>query len=338
MKEKQEEQKYKFTDEERKPILKEKFKVGIFQGTGNKKTLEEIIDDVINVITKSDNIKNCIKKYWFTKQIEEWKKNNNNEEPNDDKLMDIVKEDFKIRIANTMLELEKQKDIDKKEIWFEQFFGSHVFLTHNDKWICEVSNFNSIAYHAFPPYKPFFMKNQSDGGGNLNGVCICKHGNNEGKTKWIKACFGDKHMVPRCKIQFQTDKDDKITNVEIKTKKNSYRTSKSMYTIYLDDKEEVTKITKNHEEENANDYKEDIKELLYKDEINKVLIERIEDELNSQQKEVFEKIKKYIGVNKKEEKEEEEKDRTTIEGTEKNPMCNGKCWNCLQSWCGKLFR
>ena len=78
---------------------------------------------VLLTISKIITIKKkCIRKYWFTKQIEEWKKddNNKNKEPTDEDLMDIVKKDLKIRIANTMLELKqelkKQKDIQTKKL------------------------------------------------------------------------------------------------------------------------------------------------------------------------------------------------------------------------------
>ena len=98
----------------KKKSWKKHLRLAINKDECEEKSLEDIIDDVINAIKDnyySDNIKKCIKKYWFTKQIEEWKKddNNKNKEPADNELMEIVKEDLKIRIANTMLELKKQK-------------------------------------------------------------------------------------------------------------------------------------------------------------------------------------------------------------------------------------
>ena len=323
MEQKQEEQKYKFTDEERKPILKEKFKVGIFQNACDKKSLEEIIDDVINVIKKSDKIKNCIKKYWFTKQIEEWKKNNN-KEPNEDELMNIVKEDLKVRMVNTMLELKQLKGINQGDIWFYQN-RHHVGLKQNDDYICEVSYFNWHTCHISPPYKPFFMKNQNDNY-KLNGVCIHKHGNDdEYKTKWIMACFKDEDMEPQCKITFQTNEDNKITNVKIETKKDS--SSKSTYTISLNKEGKVKKITKKGEEENANqNYTEEIKRLLFEDNTNKHLTENIELELDKKQKEVFDTIKKHIGVVKEENKEEDNN----------NCKCCGFDLSCLKS-CKGIF-
>ena len=106
------EQQDEFTDEQRNAILQKEFNCKHHSGGKVKKeTITDIIDGVINAIKDDYEIKDCIKKYWFTKQIEEWKKddNNKNKEPADDELMEIVKEDLKIRIANTMLELKKQK-------------------------------------------------------------------------------------------------------------------------------------------------------------------------------------------------------------------------------------
>ena len=246
---KAEQQNNEFTKEEREKILQEKFKVGRFEDKCEKKSLEEIIDGIIDAIKNNvcyNDIEECIQKYWFTKQIEEWNKddNNKNKEPSNDELMEIVREDLKIRIANTMLalkqELKKHKDIKEEDIWFHQS-GKYVSLQHNEDEICEVSDFNYIHYHVSPPYKPFFMKNPNDNN-KLNGVCIHKHGNDKKKTKWIMACFKGYFNWPKCKITFRTDGENKITNVKIKTKKDS--NSKSIYTISLNNKTgKVEKIT-----------------------------------------------------------------------------------------------
>ena len=143
------------------------------------------------------------------------------------------------------------------------------------------------------------MKNQNDNG-ELNGVCIYKYGNDKSKTKWIMACFTDNVTYPQCKITFQTNENNnnKITNVEIETEKDN--NSKSTYTISLNDVGEAEQITKKGEEDANKNYAEEIKQLLFKDDINKVFIERIEDEFDSQQKVVFDNIKNYLGVVKEE--------------------------------------
>ena len=309
----QKEQKYKFTKEEREKILKETFKVGRLEDKCEKRSLEAIIDDVINAIKDDNDEKDCIRKYWFTKQIEEWKKddNNKNKEPSNDELMEIVREDLKIRIANTMLalkqELKKHKDIKEEDIWFYCSDDNHyVILRHNNNDICQVSDFNFLWQHISLPYKPFFMKNPNDNN-KLNGVCIYKHGDDKKKTKWIMACFKDDCTKPQCKITFQTNENNKITNVEIENKKDS--NGKSTYTISLNNKTgKVAQITKKGEVDANKNYAEEIKQLLFEDKINKVLIDRIEDELDNQQKVVFDKIKEYLGVVKEEKKEEETKE------------------------------
>ena len=302
-----EQQNYEFTKKQREKILGEEFNVGKEQNKCNKQTLKGIIDGIIDAIKDDNYCKNCIKKYWFTKQIEERKKDGDNKdkESHDDELMDIVKEDLKIRMANTMLALEKRTDIDKKNIWFDQN-GEYVVLRHNDDKICEVSNFNNFYYHLSPPYKPFFMTNKSDDD-KLNGVCIYKHGNDKKKTKWIMACFKDNGIVPQCKITFQTN-NNKIINVKIENKKDE--DSESIYTISLNNGGQVEKITKEGEEynQNKNYYNNEIKQLLFENETNKVLIERIEDELDSQQKQVFDNIKEYLDIEK--DTKEENKDNT----------------------------
>ncbi|MBQ7552235.1 MAG: hypothetical protein IJT15_02185, partial [Rickettsiales bacterium] len=233
-----EQQNYDFTDDQRAEILKETFNVGPHMNECEEKSLENIIDSVIKAIKDDDYynvIKCCIKKYWFTKQIEEWKyKENTKEAPEDDELMNIVKEDLKIRIANTMLELKKH-NIDEKNIWFYQN-GEYVDVKHNDDKICQVSEFNTVYRHVSPPYKPCFMNDKNDKN-KLNGVCIYKHGKDENedgksKTKWIMACFKDDDTEPQCKITFKTDENDKITNVEIETAKDR-NGDKSIYTISL---------------------------------------------------------------------------------------------------------
>ena len=216
--------------------------------------------------------------------------------------MEMVEKDLKIRIANTMLALEKRTDIDKKNIWFYQN-GKYVDVNHNDDKICQVSEFSPEYYHASPPYKPFFMKNQNDND-KLNGVCIYKHGKDENedsknKTKWIMACFNDDDTEPQCKITFKTDENDKITNVEIETAKDR-NGDKSIYTISLNDKGQVGQITKKGEEGKDAYYIEEINNLLFKDETNKHLTENIECELDNRQKQVFDKIKEYLGVVKEE--------------------------------------
>ena len=102
----QKEQKYKFTKEEREKILKETFKVGRLEDKCEKRSLEAIIDGIIDAIKNGacyNDRKDCIRKYWFTKQIEEENKDDNNK----NELMEIVREDLKIRIANTMLVINK---------------------------------------------------------------------------------------------------------------------------------------------------------------------------------------------------------------------------------------
>ena len=330
--------------------MKEKFKVSKCGKECEEKLLEDIIDGVINAIKDAikddddykkddDDYKNCIRKYWFTKQIEEWKKNNKtNKEPSDDELMEIVREDLKIRIANTMLELKqelkKHKDIKEEDIWFYQS-DQYVILLHNNDYICEVLDFNYVYYHISPPYKPFFMKNPNDNN-KLNGVCIDKHGNDENKTKWIMACFRHDCAVPQCKITFQTDGGNKIKNVEIETAKD--KNSKSTYTISLNDEGRVAQITKEGGEVNNADCIEEINNLLFKDDIFKVLRERIEDELDNQQKVVFDKIKEHLG--NVEEKEAEKEDNTNIitkDINKDNSSCNccGLDLSCLKS-CTKV--
>ena len=310
MKQKQKDQKDKFTNEQRAEILQKKFNCKHPLGRDKKANITEIIDDVIDTVKNNYGRKKYIREYWFTKQIEEWKKKNN-KEPSDNELMNIVKEDLKVRIANTMLELTKHTDIKEKDIWFYND-NNYVSLRRNDDDICKVSVFNDFHNHTSPPYKPFFMKNKNDDN-KLNGVCIYKHGDAENrddksKTKWIMACFKNDDTEPQCKITFQTNEYDKITNVEIKTEE--CRNSESIYTISLNEAGKVKNITKKGEEQNASkDYRGKIKKLLYGDKINKVFIERIEDELNSQQKEIFENIKQYIGVVKEENKEEENKEK-----------------------------
>ena len=322
---KQEEQNYDFTDKQRAEILKKKFKVGNDQDGYKDKSIEEIIDGIINAIKNDNNYKNCIQKYWFTKQIEKCKKddNNKNKELSEDELISIKKKDLKIRIANTMLaleqELKKHEDINEEDIWFYQQ-DKDVVLQHNNDDICRVLDFNFRWQHISPPYKPFFMTNKNDEG-KLNGVCIYKHGNDENedgksKTKWIMACFKDNYTKPQCKITFQTDKNNKITNVKIKNKKD--KNSKSTYTISLDEAGKVEQITKEGEEEEENkDYKDEIKQLLFKDDINKVLIENIECELNGEQKKVFDKIKAHLGI-----KEEHDEKKWTNNPEPKYTLCD----------------
>ena len=219
--------------------------------------------------------------------------------------MDIVKEDLKVRIANTMLALRKHKDIKEKDIWFnnEHNYVSAVKLQNDNNIILTISRFNDYYNHIFPPYKPFFIKNQYDNN-KLNGICIYKHGDNKNKTKWIMVCFQNDNTVPQCTITFQTNENNEITNVEIETAKDG--NSESTYTISLNDNGDVAKITKAGEKDNQdkNHYNDEIKQLLFKDEINKNLTENIECELDSQQKAVFNKIKKHLGIVEEEKKEE----------------------------------
>ena len=304
-----EQQNYEFTNAEREQILQAKFKVGEDQNECEDKSIEEIIDGIINAIKNYDDIyKDCILQYWFTKQIEEWKKKNN-KEPSNDELMEMVREDLKVRIANTMLELKqelkKHKDIKEEDIWFYcSDDNNYVILQHNNDYICEVSDFNHFHQRISPPYKPFFMKNTNDNN-KLNGVCIYKHGDDKKKTKWIMACFKDDGIVPQCKITFKTNKNDKIKNVEIETAKDE--NSELTYTIFLNDEGRVEKITKNGKEVNNADCIEEINNLLFKDDMFKVLRERIEDEFDSQQKAVFDNIKAHLGDVKEEKKDEEKK-------------------------------
>ena len=323
MEQKQEEQKYDFTDKQRTEILRKRFKVGEDQNECEDKSLEKIIDGIINAIKNDNNYKNCIQKYWFTKQIEKWKKddNNKNKELSEDELMDMVKKDLKVRIANTMLaleqELKKHEDINEEDIWFYQQ-GKDVVLQHNNDDICRVLDFNFSWQHISPPYKPFFMTNKNDDD-KLNGVCIYKHGDDKKKIKWIMACFKDDCTKPQCKITFQTNENNKITNVKIKNKKD--KNSKSTYTISLDEAGKVEQITKKGEEEeenkDKNNYKDEIKQLLFEDDINKVLIENIECELNREQKKVFDKIKAHLGI-------KEEHDEKKWKNKENNQINNPK--------------
>ena len=217
--------------------------------------------------------------------------------------MDIVKEDLKIRTANTILELRKQTGINDENIWFnnEHEYASIVKLQNDNNIILTISQFNDRYYHVSPPYKPFFMNNQHDNG-KLNGVCIYKHGNDENedgksKTKWIMACFKDDGIVPQCKITFKTNKNDKIKNVEIETAKDE--NSELTYTISLNDKGEVDEITKAGNVDEDKNYAKEIEKLLFKDKTNKHLTENIEYELDSQQKQVWDSIKIALNKNRR---------------------------------------
>ena len=233
-----------------------------------------------------------------------------------------------------MLELKKH-NIDEEDILFQQN-GEYVVLQYNDGKICEVSDFKYSTLHASPPYKPYFMNNPNDEN-KLNGVCIYKHGYDEGKTKWIMACFKNSYIMPKCQITFQTDENYKITNVEIETAKDE--NSESIYTIFLNESG-VVKITKKGGE--SVDDADEIKQLLFEDKTNKVLTENIEYELDSQQKAVFDTIKKHIGIkiekdnkkdegNKDEEKEKKEEADINNKPAETNmddaPKCFGSYTN-----------
>ena len=88
-----EQQNYEFTDAERAEILQKEFNCKHHSGGKVKKeTITDIIDGVINAIKDDDKIKDCIKKHWFTKQIEKWNKDDNNKNKElDDEVMNIVK-------------------------------------------------------------------------------------------------------------------------------------------------------------------------------------------------------------------------------------------------------
>ena len=168
------------------------------------------------------------------------------------------------------------------------------------------------------------MKNPNDNN-NLNGVCIYKHGDDKKKTKWIMACFKNDYKKPQCKITFQTDGGNKIKNVEIETAKD--KNSKSTYTISLNDEGRVAQITKKGGEVNNADCIEEINNLLFKDDMFKVLRE---NELDNQQKVVFDKIKNYLGVVKEEKKEEEKvniNNKSADTNLDNTPKCFGSYTN-----------
>ena len=261
--------------------------------------------------------------------------------------MDIVKEDLKVRIANTMLEFIKLDNIKKKDIWFYKS-DKFVNLMHNDDKICCVLDFCDDNAPAYPPYKPYFMYNENDWKAlngvlhkslndkdwkALNGVCVRKSVIDKENTQWIEACCRAPLVRPQCKITFQKNETDnnKITNVKIETEENE--NSKSTYTISLDDKGQVTKITKEGEELNKENYIEEINKPLFKDNINKHLTENIECELDDQQKVVFDTIKKHIGIKiEKDNKKEEESENGEVKEIKNNQATYSFCGvhnNCM---------
>lgn len=257
------------------------------------------------------------------------------------------------RMANTMLEFKKQNDI--KKIWFDMCTegGWYYLRTTDDKDILKILYLNPNGAYVFPAYKPFFMTNPNNDD-NLNDICIEKDEMFNGNVKWIATGFRDNNNgIPSCKITFITDKNNNITQVEIVAETNEY--TKTTYTISLNEKRKVVKITKKDENNTENkDYKDEIKKLLFEDEINKHLTENIKYELDSQQKQVFDKIKEDLGVEEeqnkkkgetKEEKKQEEKNNDFKQrknnedlffdaSGENQPEYKYRCFKCNNDCCG----
>ena len=211
-----------------------------------KKTLSEIIDliikDIKENIKDNNKIKDCIKEHWFTKQIEEWKKDDNNKNKNlDDELMNIVKKDITSRIISTISRLQQQHQITDNNLFFA-FTNPHEVCLYSKssdgqgnivKNIITTLRFDSFSHLVCLPQKPFFIKNTDSRNKNIrnkgnrnkrnkgnrnkdtgnkdkfNGICIEKHGDetNEAKTKWIQASIEEDGNTYVCWIKFITYKN-----------------------------------------------------------------------------------------------------------------------------------
>ena len=333
-----------FAEKEKQQILGKRFVVYNKSNNPSEATLEEIINSIIEETYDFDkDERQFAQNTAFKEQVEDWKEKKQNKDPSNKELAKIIQQDLLDRMVNTMLTLQK----DHNKIFDNFLFKIETVLAGapnctillKDKTCIKVFNFCDTSV-LYPARKPFFMKNPNDND-KLNGVCIYKCGNKN--EECITACFKDRFTKPKCEITFKTDENNKITNVEIETD------GESTCTISLNKAGNVEKITKRSIEVNDAGYKE-INNLLFKDETHKHLTENIECELDSQQKAVFDEIKKYIGVDEKvEEKKKEEENINTqneerkkensnihIEQEEESPMCNCGCWNNLKSWCSKL--
>ena len=353
MKEKKEEQ--EFTEEERKQILEERFTVKYYSnGKTEQKTLQQIIDG----IHYEDKDREFVRKVLFKKQIEDWKKENNiNLEPSDEELRQIVKGNLTEKIVRTIFALQRDYKFDK-----------YYFLKDdNDIYFCEYpGNYHlfdinlSSSNHTFPPAKPYFSKKN-----NIMGIGLYRDYNTI-SCGWTRK--HDDSIMHTINMHFYIHKNKDAENKEVVVIiDDGWFEYKKQYTISLNEEGEVQSITKEGEDNNNKDYKDEIKKLLYEEDLYKHLIENIELELDEEQRQVWSNIRKHLGVDneenkiKEESEKEGEEDRKLVEkeyndnkkkninGTNNNKgygedkekgadKCNCPCLNNLTNWCANLCK
>ena len=250
-----------------------------------------------------------LKTVWFEKEIEDWKnKYKKDKDPDLDTLLyEIVKPTMTNRIVKAIQEL-KNKYPDAYSQMTIFLFRTCARIILNYSPCLTLLNVQNLFGRVSQPEKPFFIKKNN----KLYCVSITKHYDSSDLLNQklfnisIAAECGENNIT----IKFNKQSKDEDIN-EVIFEYNNKSKQKIIYKISLNEEGEIDKIIKENEDGENKDYKDEIKQLLYedkdKDNINKHLIENIELELDSKQKEVFKKIKAYIGIKEVKEKKRKKK-------------------------------
>ena len=287
-----------------------------FAGSSEPKptTIQKIIDTWVYQVEQeaknNEREKKLLKEIFFKKKIEEYKKTN----LTDDELWTIVKQTITNRFLKTINEIKKQwPNININELCCMDDVYHTIWIENNTNDInFRISmlglsfdgNNKSNPWYNYPPIKQHFIQDSEN---NVCGIEISKDLVNEEKQNIsIKAMFS---TIAGSSITIAFNRPSKTSNINevVVEYKNIKDNKTNIFTISLQEDNTITEITKNNSTGNTQTIQQELKNLLFDDEINKYLTENIECELDSQQKVVFDKIKNYLGV-VKEEKEEKKED------------------------------
>ena len=332
--------------------------------------------------TKTNGFFQFLKEVCYEKEIKKWYAEKGKEPTDDEIIYNIIKEKITNRIINTLSTFKAQFPDKFNKIYFrvnDWFISLNLEGQGNNVVnLLSLEDFSAFC-HEYPIAEQLFKEIDN----KIYGITISKSRRNSNDNTDVISASYISYTSPTQGIEFKfkhTDETFKINEFTIREKEKNDR---SILKVHLHENK-ITNITKcidcwDYEDESPNQHneeelKQELKKILFGDETNKNLTKNIELELNSQQKEVFEKIKQYIGIveEKEEENKEEEEEKKEesnqkkpenidlwnseikenqydaetendihgqdmkFEKTEESPMCNCECWNNLKSWCSKF--
>ena len=182
-----------FTQDEINAILSQQFLAGYYKEYAQKKTLQQIIEEIIRYNIGEQDYMRQIRNVVLKKEIESWKQaNNTKQEPDEKQLQEIFKQDFRGRLVNKILKLKNNNNEVLDKIWFKFDIDKNEYKIMSDteevQCILHIGNDENCTYlHDVPVVMTNINNNNI-----FNNVDISRNAEN---TELEKSKINDENII-----------------------------------------------------------------------------------------------------------------------------------------------